>query len=125
MMASPVFYQPTSSKSEKEDSKALDVNKILPDKKTLDKMIDDEKTLGEKTLKKILPDKRFLRKVSPTSETVVKLLDGVHGVVINQKMEEVETVLGMITLGCCKVKNDRSISICISISSSSQLLILA
>ena len=104
-MASPVVYQPTSSNNEK----ASNVNKILhdemiPDKKTLDKMINDEKTLGEKTLKKILPDKRFLRKVSPTSETVVKLLDGVHGVVINQNVEKAETAMGMLTLGCCKVK---------------------
>ena len=65
-------------------------DEMIPDKKTLDKMINDEKTLGEKTLKKILPDKRFLRKVSPTSETVVKLLDGVHGVVINQNVEKAE-----------------------------------
>ena len=104
-MASPVVYQPTSSKIEKEDPKTENVNKILhdemiPDKKTLNKMIGDEKTL-----KKILPDKRFLRKVSPTSEAVVKLLDGVDGVVVNQKVEKVETAMAMLTLGCCKVRN--------------------
>ena len=103
-MASAVVYQPTSAK--KEDTKNL--NKILhdemmPDKKTLDKMIDEEKTLDEKSLKKILPDKRFLRNVMPTSEAVVKLLDGLDGVVINQKVEVVETAMGILTLGCCKV----------------------
>ena len=109
-MASPVVFQPTSSKREKEDSKTLDVNKIMhdkmfPDKKTLNKMIDDEKTLEEKTLKKIQPDKRFLRKVLPTSEAVVRLLDGVEGVVVNQKVEVVETAMSMLTLGCCKVES--------------------
>ena len=103
-MASPVVYQPTSSKSEKEDVNKILHDEMIPDKKTLNKMIDNnEKTLDEKTLKKILPDKRFLRKVSPTSEAVVKLLDGVDGVVVNQKVEVVETAMGMLTLGCCKV----------------------
>ena len=73
-MASAVVYQPTSSK-----------------------------TLNEENRKKILPDKRFLRNVMPTSEAVVKLLDGVDGVVINQKLEVVETAMGMLSLGCCKV----------------------
>ena len=73
-MASAVVYQPTSSK-----------------------------TLDEENRKKILPDKRFLRNVMPTSEAVVKLLDGVDGVVINQKLEVVETAMGMLSLGCCKV----------------------
>ena len=109
-MASPVVLQPTSSKIEKENSKTLDVNKILhdemiPDKKTLNEMIDDEKTLEEQSLKKIQPDERFLRKVSPTSEAVVRLLDGVDGVVVNQKVEVVETAMSMLTLGCCKVEN--------------------
>ena len=83
-MTSPVVYQPIHMH-----------DKMLPDKKTLDKMIDNEKTF--------LPDKRFLRKVSPTSEALMELLDRVDRVVINQK---VETALGgMLTLGCCKVKN--------------------
>ena len=84
-MASPVVFQPTSSKTENVDKILHD--EMIPDKKTLNKMIGDEKTL-----KKILPDKRFLRKVSPTSEAVVKLLDGVDGVVVNQKAEVVETM---------------------------------
>ena len=54
--------------------------------------------MDEETIKKILPDKRL-----PTSEAVVKLLDGVDGVVVNQKVEVVETAMGMLTLGCCKV----------------------
>ena len=73
-MASAVVYQPTTSK-----------------------------TMDEENRKKILPDKRFLRNVMPTSEAVVKLLDGVDGVVINQKLEVVETAMGMLSLGCCKV----------------------
>ena len=84
-MTSPVVYQPIHMH-----------DKMLPDKKTLDKMIDNEKTLDEKTL---LPDKRFMRKVSPTSEALVELLDRVDSLVINQKVE------GMFNLGCCKVKN--------------------
>ena len=32
------------------------------------------------------------------------MLDGVHGVVINQNVEKAETTMGMLTLGCCKVK---------------------
>ena len=54
--------------------------------------------MDEETIKKILPDKRL-----PTSEAVVKLLDGVDGVVVNQKVEKVETAMAMLTLGCCKV----------------------
>ena len=46
----------------------------------------------------------YSNKVSPTSEAVVRLLDGVDGVVVNQKVEVVETALGMVTLGCCKVE---------------------
>ena len=79
-MASAVVYQPTSSK-----------------------------TLDEENRKKILPDKRFLRNVMPTSEAVVKLLDGVDGVVINQKLEVVETAMGMLSLGCCKVGENNAI----------------
>ena len=103
-MASAVVYQPTSSKIE--DTKNLKKilhDEMMPDKKTLDKMIDEEEAMDEKSLKKILPDKRFLRNVMPTSEAVVKLLDGVEGVVINQKVEVVETAMGILTLGCCKV----------------------
>ena len=51
--------------------------------------------MDEETIKKILPDKRL-----PTSEAVVKLLDGV---VVNQTVEVVETAMGILTLGCCKV----------------------
>ena len=89
-MVSPVIYQPTSSKS------GILHDKMLPDKKTLNKMIENEKSLDEKAF---LPDKRFLRKVSPTSEALVELLDRVDSLVINQKVE------GMFNLGCCKVKN--------------------
>ena len=72
-MASAVVKQPTSSKSEQEDTKTS--NKILPDDNSLNKMDPDEKKLD-----KILPGKRFLRrKESPTSDAVVKLLDGVDG----------------------------------------------
>ena len=46
----------------------------------------------------------YSNKVAPTSEAVVRLLDGVDGVVVNQKVEVVETALGMLTLGCCKVE---------------------
>ena len=45
--------------------------------------------MDEETIKKILPDKRL-----PTSEAVVKLLDGV---VVNQTVEVVETAMGMLT----------------------------
>ena len=98
-MASAVVKQPTSGKSEQEDTNTL--NKILPDEKSLKKMNPDEKNL-----EKILPDKRFLRKESPASDAVVKLLDGVDGVVINQKVEVAETGMGMLAewlCSCCKV----------------------
>ena len=98
-MASAVVKQPTSCKSEQEDTNTL--NKILPDEKSLKKMNPDEKNL-----EKILPDKRFLRKESPASDAVVKLLDGVDGVVINQKVEVAETGMGMLAewlCSCCKV----------------------
>ena len=71
-----------SSKNEKEDSKTL--NKMNPHEKNLS-------------------DKGSLRKVSPTSDAVVKLLEGVDGVVINQKVEVLETTTGLLSLGCCKV----------------------
>ena len=74
-MASPVVFQPTSSKTENVDKILHD--EMIPDKKTLNKMIDDEKTL---------------KKILPTSEAVVKLLDGVDGVVVNQQAEVVETM---------------------------------
>ena len=69
-----------SSKNEKEDSKTL--NKMNPDEKNLS-------------------DKGSLRKVSPTSDVVVKLLEGVDGVVINQKVEVAETGMGMFAAWAC------------------------
>ena len=78
-MASAVVNQQTSSKAEKEDSK------------TLNKMNPDEKNLSD---------------VFPTSDAVVKLLERVDGVVINQKVEVAETGIGMFAAWacfCCKV----------------------
>ena len=118
-MASAVVKQPTSCKSEQEDTNTLkkilpddkSLNKILPDNKSLNKILPDEKSLkrmnpDEKNLEKILPDKRFLRKESPASDAVVMLLDGVDWVVINQKVEVAETGMGMLAewlCSCCKV----------------------
>ena len=108
-MASAVVKQPTSCKSEQEDTNTF--NKILPDDESLNKILPDDKSLkkmdpDEKNLEKILPDKRFLRKASPASNAVVKLLDGVDGVVINQKVEVAETGMDMLAewlCSCCKV----------------------
>ena len=51
-------------------------------------------------------DKGSLGKGSPTSDALVKLLEGVDGVVINQKVEVAETGIGMFASWacfCCKV----------------------
>ena len=77
--------------------------KILPGDKSSAQWAPMVMQPEEKTLKKILPDKRFLSNVLPTSEAVVKLLDGVDEVVINQKVEVLETTTGLLSLGCCKV----------------------
>ena len=84
-MASAVVNQQTSSKAGKEDSKTL--NKMNPDEKNQS-------------------DKGSLRNVSPTSDALVRLLEGVDGVVINQKVEVAETGIGMFAAWacfCCKV----------------------
>ena len=85
-MASPAVYQPTS--------KTENVNvKIKPntEKKIKPKTENKIKPKTE-NVNKILHDEKTLKKILPTSEAVVKLLDGVDGVVVNQKAEVVETM---------------------------------
>ena len=99
-MASPVVYQPTSKtenvnkiKPKTENKiKPKTENKIKPETENVNKILHDEKIPAKKTLNKMIDEEKTLKKILPTSEAVVKLLDGVDGVVVNQKAEVVETM---------------------------------